>query len=231
MPQINLLSPGINFKKKETKGILLTDPHQEFQSISKALIISSSVCLVFLLVFWLILSFQKSTKEKQLVGLREKFKTLAINPKEIDSLNKEKLALEKKIQLIDTLSSRKFYYFEKLQQISDLIPDGIWLVEISIRTEKKQMPSGKNKDKNKDKDTGKDIFEKTTLVIKGKAVADTIQEEVESVDIYLDNLKNSNDFAKDFSEIKLNSVAKSTAGNKDIMTFDFICKTVSEEEK
>ena len=218
MPQINLLVPGS--KKKVLTVASVKEPMVELKEIAPAVIPRSLIFLGVGILIWVVLVIGVSRNERILLNLEEKVKVLSANPKEIQRLKNERAALEKKVKLIDKLSSRKFLWFEKFRLIATLIPDGVWLTDIYSKEEKITAREPATGDNNQSTDLG----EKTILVIKGTAVANTIQDAVSLVGDFIKNLQANQDFSKDFAEIKLNTATKTTIGGMDVMRFDFLCE-------
>lgn len=218
MPQINLLFSSAK-KKVTLVASLPKEPKTELLQVLPAVGIRSAICVGICFIVWIFLFVNISKKNHYLSELEGKAQVLNTNPKEIEKITSERLILEKKASLIEQLSSRKFLWYEKLKFVASLIPDGVWLTDIYFKQEKVQR---------KDSDTaGKadaNTTEKTILVIKGMAVAYKIQDAVSLIGDYIKALQTNQEFAKDFSEIKLNTVSKSTVGGLDVMRFDFLCE-------
>ncbi|MFH1360313.1 MAG: hypothetical protein ABIJ41_04660 [Candidatus Omnitrophota bacterium] len=217
MAQINLLLPGYGSGKTEARKVTFKDPKAEFLNISKPLIVYSCISLGLVLVVGIFLSFNLSSKTKILNNLKEQEKALKINPKEIEKIKNERAFLERKVHLIDALSSRDFYYYEKLQLIADLIPDGVWLTEIYSRKEG-SASAGRSADK---KSLG---LEKNVFTIKGIAVSEKLDDAVTLIEKYIELLRSNQEFSKDFGEIKLNNSNLGSVGKQDVMNFDIICE-------
>ena len=227
MPQINLLYPGMKTVKKQERIFSVGSMEAEFKNVLKNLILYASVSLAIALIVWAVFAVNVSQKRAQLTKIANEVKNLEVKPKEIEELKSEKAALEKKIKLIDDLSSRKFYYYEKLNLLTQLIPDGVWITQISSKKmSSSAIPSRSRRMRRVQTTTeASEAGEGVSFTINGKSIADRIEEEVELIDNFIENLKNSEEFSKDFVEIKLNNIAKSTVGGRDIMTFDLICDT------
>ncbi|GEM_PF-1406549 len=219
MPQINLLSVG--GKKKVISAHPSLVFSVDFSEIIPSLLIRSGICLGLTVILWTILGAGISKNVATLNGLEEKVKVLGANPKEIEKIKSERVILEKKISLIDSLSSRKFFWFEKFEILAGLVPNGIWLTEVSTsedRISAEKIAAIKNKVQNANK-------EKVALVVKGVAVADEIQNAVGLIGDFIKGLQANWKFSKDFTEIKLNNATKETIGGIDVMKFDFICES------
>lgn len=217
MPHINLLSPGTSAKKIETKIIPSAVSKINIPQILPGLLGRCAVCTGAIVVVWLILAFQISIQEKKLSVASRDTEGLSAYPSKMEAMKKEKEGLEKKALLIDQLSSRQFFWYEKLDLISFLIPQGVWLTDISLRKEKmsaKEMAALK----------GVGIEQKTILVVRGTAVAYKIEDAVGLVGSFIHILQGNEQFAKGFKEIKLNTATKGTLGGLDVMRFDLFCE-------
>ena len=219
MPQINLLLSGS--KKKTPTLTTAKEPKVGLSSVIPVVAFRCAICLGIGLFVWIVLLINIGKKEEVLRGLEEKVKVLATNPIEIERIRTERAALEKKVKLIDDLSSRKFLWYEKLDLLSSLIPDGIWLTDIYSKQEKATAKDSGSSENN----AASGLGEKTVFVIKGTAVAYKIQDAVTLIGSFINNLQNNKDFAKDFTEIKLNTATKGSIGGLDVMRFDFLCES------
>ena len=215
MPQINLLKSTP--KKKTVTIASVKDIRTEFIQISFLLLIRSAIGAGLCFAVWIVLFINMTVKEKAFHKLEDKVKVLLANPKEIERLRNERSILEKKVKLIDSLSSRRFFWYEKLETISSLIPSGVWLTDLHSKVEKITNPSQNSQ--------ASSFGEKTTLVISGTTVAYKIQDAVSLIGDFINNLQADKNFSADFPEIKLNTATKGTIGNLDVMRFDFLCET------
>ena len=220
MPQINLLLSGS--KKKIVTGATSAKKWEvEFTEIKPQLIKRSAICLGVTLSLWIILAITVTLRERIVRSFEDKVKASVASPKEIEQLKKERSTLEKKMKIMSDLASRRFLWFEKLELISTMIPDGVWLTGISAQ-QKKITPQGVNPiGTNQTADLG----EKTVFVVSGTAVAYKIQDAVSLIGNFIKNLQTNESFSKDFTEIKLNTVSKGTIGGLDVMRFDFLCES------
>lgn len=210
MPQINLLSTGQ--KKKDSKPAVVRDTKPEVTKVIRPALIRSLICFGIGLIIWAVLLVSAAGKQKILNDLSEKTKVLESNPKEIERVRNERSALDKKVKLIDELSSRKFLWYEKLSQIGTIVPSGIWFTEItSTKMSSKDLNSG----------AGERMF----FIIRGVAVAYKIDDAITLVGDYIKRLQADQAFSKDFNEIKLNDINKNTVGGLDVMRFEVLCES------
>lgn len=212
MPQINLLSPALGKKIRKAKTFAL--PKVDTSALSKTVIHTTFPLFVVLLGISLILFILVSKKTIELNKLKQQEQSLAINPQELLKLNNRKTSLEKKNNLLAELSSRTFLWTDKLNDLSDCLPSGVWLTEIFLTKKKvtQENPSGKREE-----------IEWIILSIRGSAIAPQIDDAVSFIGEFVDALKQKTSFAGDFSEIKLNAINKGTIGKTDVMNFELLC--------
>ena len=121
-------------------------------------------------------------------------------------LQAEVKRLESKKKVIDQLAKRKFFWAEKLNLISDLIPMGVWLNDLSFDETKKGG----------------------LLTLDGMAVHYKDQEMINLVTLFMENLKQNEDFYKDFKTIELGPIRRIKSENVDAMQFSIICQFKKE---
>ena len=227
MPQINLLNPGSGGKKESAQGFDLKDvknPKLQFEEISKQLILFSAIAFGCMLFIFIVVSIFNFSKTSRLRGLEKKIKNLKIDPTEMEKMREERRALEKKVNLVDILSSRQFYYYEKMVLIPDLIPWGVWIN--SMKTQERVPAQGVTTRRSRREQTEEKLpSRKTLLLISGTAVAGKIDDAVALVGEFIDNLKKDEKFSESFAEIKLENIVKGSMGSRDVMNFDLVCET------
>lgn len=209
MPQINLLSPTLSKKIKKVKTFEL--PKVDVPAFSSAIFTVVVPWLAFFLMVSLVLFIFAGKKSSDLERLNKKEQDLAIDPQELIKFNNRKAALQKKIALLSDLSSQKFYWADKLSDISDCLPNGVWLSEISVEQRKvfgENLPGKKEE------------IEQKILTIKGSAIAPQIDNAVSFIGEFVNSLKQKTAFSQDFSEIKLSAIYKGTIGKSDVMNFE-----------
>ncbi len=212
MPQINLLLTAAGKKKKARSW---EGPKAELTSAAPAFVPILYVIIAILLLVWLVLSFIITKEKRELSILEKKVNSLTVSPAQIKNINLNKEQLSNKAVLLENLSSRKFFWAEKLEKISDFVLRGIWLTEISLN---KLVSAATDSKKEKGKENQPDRY---MLTIKGCAFAYKIQDAITLIGKFNNLLKEDEDFSQDFSKIKLNNVAKSLIGKTDIMNFEF----------
>jgi Tfp pilus assembly protein PilN len=119
----------------------------------------------------------------------------------------------------------KFIWSEKLEEISRVIPFGVWLTSISL--EKRRASDTENSFESRTFKflglMGQSKGQYLVFLIKGNAVAPTIPQEIDLIGKFNEALKKSELFFKDFYDVELKNVAKSSIANTDVMSFEFVC--------
>lgn len=163
-----------------------------------------SYVLIFSLLssaIWLIFFVQVKTKEIALNALTKKLRGVNTDYQKIDALIKRKKELNERISSYEKIFERKILWTKKLSLINQLIPEQVWLTEIS--TEIKPM---------------------RILLIKGSATSLIESEIISAISQLAGQLKENPVFQKDFSEIKLGPLLSQKKGNFTVMNFSLICK-------
>ncbi|MBM3248387.1 MAG: hypothetical protein FJZ10_03070 [Candidatus Omnitrophica bacterium] len=210
MPQINLLSPSFGKKTKKAKeGVV---PLEKMEKPSSLLYTVIGAIIVLLIVVWVITVVKISKNSRELSNLVKKEAAFAVEPQKMIKLNEQKEKLLNKLKFLEDFTEKKILWSEKLDKIAELIPEGVWLTDLSF-AKKINIGSGDKKEREQE----------NVISIKGRAVAPIIQEAVELVGMFRDKLEKDKDFFRGFKEIKLNSLTKGMVSIRDIMNFEFFC--------
>jgi len=145
-----------------------------------------------ILIFTLIFT-ASFIRKAQIDGLLAREKDFSSKFSQVDSVNKEIVVLRAKMSALDQLTKRKFLWTEKLNQLSDLVLPGIWFTHVYTDSENR-------------------------LIIEGSVVSKS-EEAMASVGKFMKNLKDDQQFFKDFKNIKLESVQRKNKEEKDIVDF------------
>jgi Tfp pilus assembly protein PilN len=154
-------------------------------------------CAIGILILIVIILFLGSfIRKAQINSLLAKEKNFSIRLSQIDSVNKEIAILKAKMSVLDQLTKRKFLWTEKLNQLSDLVLPGIWFTHVYTDSENR-------------------------LIIEGSVVSKS-EEAMASVGKFIKNLKDSQQFFKDFKNIKLESVQRKNKEERDMVDFKIV---------
>lgn len=198
MATINLLPDSVKHLKPFKK-----------EGIKLSLKLPRSFLFAFILIaglFFIILTslvFQVHGKERTMAAFNKELLGLKSNYKEIETLDKRKKELNKRVSFYQGVFGNTILWSEKLSLINKAIPAQIWL--LSIYTEAKPN---------------------RILVIKGFSTSAVESEIIDSISSFVDRLKKEPSFSKDFEEIKLGPLVseKEKKGNLTVMGFSLVCK-------
>ena len=132
-------------------------------------------------------------RKAQINGLLAREKNFSSRLSQIDSVNKEIAVLKAKMSILDQLTKRKFLWAEKLNQLSDLALPGIWFTHVYTDSENR-------------------------LIIEGSVFSKS-EEAMASVGKFMKNVKDDQQFFKDFKNIKLESVQRKNKEERDMVDF------------
>jgi len=132
-------------------------------------------------------------RKAQINSLLAREKNFSSKLSQIDSVNKEIAVLKAKMNILDQLTKRKFLWTEKLNQLSDLVLPGIWFTHVYTDSENR-------------------------LIIEGSVFSKS-EEAMASVGKFMKNVKDNQQFFKDFKNIKLESVQRKNKEERDMVDF------------
>ena len=111
-------------------------------------------------------------------------------------------SLRERISLVSELKGKQMWWTPKLEALSKLMPDNIWLSSISASS--------------------------TNVTLKGFALPGD-NRGFRSVENFVRQLKEDATFGKILGEINLSTVARTGAENLPVMSFQLSCAVVSQE--
>ncbi|MBN3038667.1 MAG: hypothetical protein JW869_04530 [Candidatus Omnitrophica bacterium] len=201
MIEINLLPSELRPKKKLPIDF-------DISNIFQAKLVV--VILVGIVLLHLLLHAAGVLSNRRLVGLQAQWSQMTSKNQEIQKLQNELAAVNKKIPMIEQLMEKRILWAEKLNRVSDLLVSGVWLDEFSIREEVVES-------------RGRTEITTKYLLISGSAASRT-QDEPALIGIFMQNLKDDPAFAKDFKEIELGPIRKRLIEQTEVMDFTLICR-------
>ncbi len=146
-----------------------------------------------LILIVMILFLGSFIRKAQINGLLAREKNFSGRLSQIDSVNKEIAVLKAKMSILDQLTKRKFLWTEKLNQLSDLVLPGVWFTHVYTDSENR-------------------------LIIEGSVFSKS-EEAMASVGKFMKNVKDDQQFFKDFKNIKLESVQRKNKEERDMVDF------------
>ena len=117
---------------------------------------------------------------------------------------------KKKIAALDNVIKNQVYITPILNVIPQAMPKGVWLDSFTF------SPGGKNLP--------------MQLDLNGEVYLKDNDQEFESVNLFLANLKKDQVFSRYFKEILINSIDRRSVGNKTLAVFRISCKSIPEKK-
>jgi len=146
-----------------------------------------------LILIVIALSLGSFIRKAQINNLLAREKVFSDRLSRISIINKEIAILKAKMAVLDQLTKRKFLWTEKLNQLSDLLLPGIWFTHIYTDSENR-------------------------LMIEGSVISKS-EEAMAFVGKFMKNVKDNQQFFKDFKSIKLESVQRKNKEERDVVDF------------
>jgi len=194
MIEINLLPPEMRKKKLELPEIPLIP-------------VGAGILCVFV-IGSLILGLAVHRKNSQLKILRQEWEEKLPLKNEAEGLKAEIERLRRERVLLEDISKRRFLWSAKLNSLSDLIPMGIWLTELSLD----------------------EMGEMRFLTLEGRVMPFKGQEMIALVTKFMDTLKKDKRFFSGLENIELGPIERIKVEGKEVMKFSLICRLEKERE-
>lgn len=194
--QINIYRPGRKPKK-------VPKPTGEERQISIAILIP----LMFLLLLGIIFVYMRaSTSLDRKMQMNRRQKTYLS-----DQLNQAEKDLAKAVEerrLVSRLQVKRVEWFQKLVDLSEIMPDDLWLTDLSMKTTKKQ------------KRGSKEVEEEIYLAIKGVTVSVLGRQPLDSIAKLISSLNSLESFQRDFDPATLVTYQLSRERGRELMEFE-----------
>jgi type IV pilus assembly protein PilM len=210
---INLAGTKKEIKKSKTMG---------FINQNKTLFYSGSIAILCLIGLWIILVSQLKIKDTHKQKLLEENKTLEAILHDIDSLKQGRTTLQEQMLIAQTLLSRRIIWGKKFYQISQKIPEDMWLTDLYLMDE--TTPKTKSQfDSITAFGAAEEKANTQALIIKGTAFSPASDNMLKMINDFINALKYDQDFSKDFVSIELKRSQRVDLGDKAIMQFSMEC--------
>jgi type IV pilus assembly protein PilM len=150
-------------------------------------------------------------KQQELTEIQNKRVKISSIPASdsVEELSGMSSKFKKKISALDNLVKNQIYVTPLLSTIPRALPKGVWLESFNL-SQSKGVPM--------------------ELVLNGQVYLDDGDQEFESVNIFLTNLKKDPVFSRYFNEISIGFVDRKNVQNKNIAVFKIICKNSLEKK-
>jgi hypothetical protein len=177
-------------------------------AVRKAAVRAASLsCIGLLIVFFV--SYRGIIEEKQkleqVISARPEI-SLPIGSFSYERIQQVQLELEQKLRALDLIIDQRVFWTDKLNEIPRLIPEGVWLTNLSFNDEFSQNSGIQRR-----------------LTIRGSAYHRNPVQEIAIVTRFAADLKQSQKFARGFAEIQLESMDSAQIQGKPIKNFTIIC--------
>ena len=174
----------------------------------KSLIITvAGSLLAFLLLVWILLGLNLRVRKAQFNSLNKRWKSLVPVVNEVAKLEEYKKTLEKRVRLVDNLLHRRMLWAKKLNDISRLIPDGVWLN--GLRIGQKSLTGSAD-----------GIISNKALILDSACVSLKGEEMLDLIGRFMASMKNDKGFFQDFIDIRLGTCQRERRGSLETMNFE-----------
>jgi hypothetical protein len=198
--QINIYRPGRKPKK-------VPKPTGEERRISVAILIP----LIFLLLLGISFAYMRaSTSLDRNIQMNRRQKTYWLGQRGQAERDLAKAVEER--GLISTLQVKRVEWFPKLVDLSTIVPEDLWLTDLSIKTTKKQ------------KTGSKEVEEEIHLIIKGVTVSVLGRQPLDSIGKLITSLNSLESFQRDFDPATLVTYQLSRKKGRELMEFEISSK-------
>lgn len=160
------------------------------------------LCFMFMGYVYIDNHYEIKSYQNRLALVSERFARLNEEVFRIVEYKKDWDSLRERISLVSELKGKQMWWTPKLEALSKLMPDNIWLSSISASS--------------------------TNITLKGFALPGD-NRGFRSVENFVRQLKEDATFGKILGEINLSTVARTGAENLSVMSFQLSCAVVSQE--
>ncbi len=198
--QINIYRPGRKPKR-------VPKPTGEERRISIAILIP----LMFLLLLGISFAYMRvSTSLDRKMQMNRRQKTYLLGQRSQAERDLTKAVEEQ--GLISTLQVKRVEWFQKLLDLSTIVPEDLWLTDLSIKTTKKH------------KTGSKEVEEEIHLIIKGVTVSVLGRQPLNSIGKLITSLNSLESFQRDFDPATLVTYQLSRKKDRELMEFEISSK-------
>jgi Tfp pilus assembly protein PilN len=132
---------------------------------------------------------------------------------QLKEVEEELKKVMEKLRLIPKLQVRRVEWFPKLMDLSKIVPDDLWLTDLSVKTTEKR------------KKESREVEKETYLIIKGATVPVLGQERADSIAQLISSLNRLDSFQRDFDTANLvNYTHLSRGKRRELMEFEISAK-------
>ena len=194
-------------------------------------ILFATVLLIFLLLSMLMgymyidSYYEIKGCQNQLAFISKKQATLNEEVFRIVEYKEEWDSLHHKISLTSELKGKQIWWTSKLQALSELIPENIWINRLSVQ---KSAPAPRKVSSPGAKASPAKVRSSVTLILEGFALPGD-NRGLRSIENFARQLKENPTFSKIIEEINLTTVTRTEREKLSAMSFRLSCKLAAEE--
>jgi Tfp pilus assembly protein PilN len=186
----------INLLPEELRKKKKIDLRFDLEMVGRVKFLAGGIFVGALVLLVVLLFIGSSVRKKQIISLMIKEQAMSPERTRAEEANKEILSLMARMSELDEITKRKFSWSRKLNELSDLVLPGIWLTRIYTDSENR-------------------------FIIEGSVISKK-EEAMATVGKFMKDLREDRSFFKDFSNIKLESVQRKGAGDRDVVDFRIV---------
>lgn len=161
----------------------------------------------FLIFIQVLLLIMVQAKKASFNSLNKRLTSISASSAEAKALENRLKEFSSKVDAANRLSSSRFNWAKKLNDLSDSVVSGIWLRRIYVkRTES----------------SAKSAVPTQLLILEGSSIVSGA-EEPGSVGKFVNSLKDNGSFSEDFDEIELTKVERRKIGRTEVIDFIIAC--------
>lgn len=178
-------------------NLLPDDLKKQRVIIPKELFALIGIILISLLIVWMVsVNKSRAALAVKADNIENRWQEILVLKNEYGGYKKQLKSLEEREVVVNYLMADRIYYSQKLNELSDLLIDGIWLNTLDLNSE--------------------------MLIIEGKVYSKEGKEEA-IVGNFMNNIKNHKSFFKDFNEVEL-KIIKRRIQDVEHISFILFCR-------
>ena len=202
--QINIYRPGRRPKR-------VPKPRAEERRISVAILVPLLILLLLGVSFAYMRASSSLDRKIKMNSRQKAYLQGQLRQAEMDL---EKFTKER--GLISQLQVKRIEWFQKLLELSKIMPDDLWLTDLLIKTTKKQ------------KKGAREVIEETKLTIEGVTVPEVGGKPLDSIAKLISSLNSLESFQRDFDPATLVRTHLSREKDRELMKFEISSKLKGE---
>ncbi|MFH1868542.1 MAG: hypothetical protein ABH843_06180 [Candidatus Omnitrophota bacterium] len=213
MIELNLLPENMRVAKKK--------PSVKFNmpQIPKLPIVIAAASIILLI--HIIIGISAFTMNFRLKRLNSSLMKISPQEQAALSLKKDLDGLNRKLVVIDLLSSKSLVWSSKLFYLNQAVTEGIWLT--SLYLDEQQSKSNRSAVSAAAGKGGSKPAAKQVLILKGSAFSHTPAGETAIIGKFIGSIEKNKGFFSDFEGIELASTQRNMLGDKEVMDFTVEC--------